>query len=237
MARSDRLLELLQLLRTYRYAVTADALARELDVSVRTVYRDIATLQAQGASIEGEAGVGYLLRPGFTLPPLMFSVDEIEALVLGVSWVADRADRNLAGAARNLVAKVQAVLPGPLRQELEATTLLVGPAARPEPVADGTAVALRAAIRGQTKLRISYRDEKGSITDRTVWPFGLGYFDSVLVVLAWCELRQDLRNFRADRIVEWKALEQNYPESRSALLDRFRAKEGLGDLDPVFRPR
>jgi predicted DNA-binding transcriptional regulator YafY len=232
MARSQRLLELLQLLRTYRYAVTADVLARELEVSVRTVYRDIATLQAQGASIEGEAGVGYVLRPGFTLPPLMFSVEEIEAFVLGVSWVADRADKRLADAARNLVAKVKAVLPGPLRQELEATTLLVGPAAHPERVSDEAAAALRGAIRSQTKVRIAYRDDRGQATERTVWPFGLGYFDSVLVLLAWCELRQDLRNFRADRILRWESTRHPYPESRSSLLERWRLKEGLepGDV-------
>jgi predicted DNA-binding transcriptional regulator YafY len=227
MARTDRLLDLLQRLRTYRYAVTADALSRELGVSVRTVYRDIETLQAQGAPIEGEAGVGYVLRPGFTLPPLMFSVEEIEALVLGVSWVADRADQALAGAARNLVAKIKAVLPSPLRQELEATTLLVGPAVQPAAVPDATAAALRKAVRDETKLSLTYRDDKGNATERTVWPFALGYFDSVLVMLAWCELRQDLRSFRADRIVSLQTTGQPYPESRAVLLDRWRTKEGL----------
>jgi len=232
MARSERLLDLLQRLRTYRYAVTADALAKDLGVSVRTVYRDIETLQAQGAPVEGEAGVGYVLRPGFVLPPLMFSVDEIEALVLGVSWVADRDDPGLASAARNLVAKVKAVLPGPMRQELEATTLLAGPPAGRIPVAADLATALRRAIRQQTKLRITYRDERGQSSERTIWPFGLGYFESVLVVLAWCELRNDLRNFRADRIAQWTALLDRAPESRSTLLERWRVKEGLapGDL-------
>ena len=232
MARSERLLQLIQLLRTYRYAVSAEVLARELEVSVRTIYRDIDVLQSQGAPIEGEAGVGYLLRPGFTLPPLMFSVEEIEALVLGVSWVADRADTMLAKSARNLVAKVKAVLPAPLRQELEATTLLVGPAVRPEPVDDATAAALRRAIREQTKLKIAYRDDKGKATERTVWPFALGYFDSVLVVLAWCELRSDFRNFRADRITRCESFGQPYPESRTSLLERWRVNEGLepGDV-------
>jgi predicted DNA-binding transcriptional regulator YafY len=227
MARTQRLLDLLQRLRNYRYAVTAETLSRELGVSVRTVYRDIETLQSQGAPIEGAAGVGYVLRPGFTLPPLMFSVEEIEAFVLGVSWVADRADRSLAEAARQLVAKVKAVLPAGLRQELEATTLLVGPAARPEPVADATAAALRRAIREETKLTISYRDDKGQATERTIWPFGLGYFDSVLMVMAWCELRQDLRHFRADRIVGFRATGQSYPEGRISLLERWRVREGL----------
>jgi predicted DNA-binding transcriptional regulator YafY len=231
MARSQRLLDLLQRLRTYRYAVTADALATELGVSVRTVYRDIETLQAQGAPIEGEAGVGYVLKPGFVLPPLMFSVEEIEALVLGVSWVADRADPALASAAKNLIAKVKAVLPGPLRQELEATTLIAGPPAGRIPVDHHLAAALRQAIRDQKKMQITYRDDKGQATDRTIWPFALGYFESVLVVLAWCELRHDLRNFRADRIVEWKALADRSPETRSTLLERWRVKEGLAPQD------
>jgi predicted DNA-binding transcriptional regulator YafY len=141
--------------------------------------------------------------------------------------VADRADRSLAEAARQLVAKVKAVLPAGLRQELEATTLLVGPAARPEPVADATAAALRRAIREETKLTISYRDDKGQATERTIWPFGLGYFDSVLMVMAWCELRQDLRHFRADRIVGFRATGQSYPEGRISLLERWRVREGL----------
>jgi len=231
MARSERLLDLIQLLRTYRYAVTGETLARELGVSLRTIYRDIETLQAQGAPIEGEAGVGYILRPGFVLPPLMFSVEEIEALVLGISWVADRTDSSLAKAARNLVAKVKSVLPAALGAELEATTLIVGPAAGRVPVADALAAALRRAIREEKKMRIVYRDEKGAQTERVVWPFGLGYFDSVLVVLAWCELRRDLRNFRADRIAEWEELNQGYPETRSTLLERWRVKEGLARED------
>ena len=226
MSRSERLLDLVQLLRTYRYAVTGETLGRELGVSLRTVYRDIETLQAQGAPIEGEAGVGYILKPGFVLPPLMFSVEEIEALVLGVSWVAERADETLARAARNLVAKVKAVLPAPLRLELESTTLVVGPGNR-VPVADDLAAALRQAIREERKLAIGYRDDQGRSSRRTIWPFALGYFESVLVVLAWCELRQDLRNFRADRIGEWTSMPEGYPESRGTLLERWRVREGI----------
>lgn len=231
MARSERLLELLQRLRTYRYAVTAEALAAELGVSTRTVYRDIETLQAQGAPIEGEAGVGYVLKPGFVLPPLMFSVEEIEALVLGVSWVADRADPALGSAAKNLVAKIKAVLPGSLRRELEATTLIAGPPSGRVPVAPDLSSGLRQAIRDERKMRIGYRDDQGRVTERTIWPFGLGYFESVLVVLAWCELRNDLRNFRADRLTSWAVLGDRAPESRSALLERWRIREGLAPED------
>lgn len=231
MPRSERLLDLLQLLRTHRYAVKGEALARELGVSLRTVYRDIATLQGQGAPIEGEAGVGYLLRPGFTLPPLMFSVEELEALVLGVSWVADRADTDLAQSARHLVAKIKAVLPATLRRELEATTLIVGPAAGRVPVDDTLSAALRQAVREGRKLSLEYEDGQGGRSRRTVWPFALGYFDNVLMVIAWCELRSSLRNFRADRMREWTLLSEAYPESRATLLERWRIQEGLEPSD------
>jgi predicted DNA-binding transcriptional regulator YafY len=229
MSRSQRLLDLIQLLRTYRYAVTGEALAKELGVSLRTVYRDIETLQGQGAPIEGEAGVGYVLRPGFLLPPLMFSVEEIEALVLGVSWVSNRADATLAKAAGHLLAKIRSVLPAPLARELGATTLIVGPSGA-VPVPDELGAILRRAIREERKLAIAYRDEKGSTTQRTVWPFGLGYFDNVLIAIAWCELRRDVRHFRADRIETWK-LAEPYPETRTSLLERWRIREGLNPED------
>jgi predicted DNA-binding transcriptional regulator YafY len=230
MSRSQRLLDLIQLLRTHRYAVTGEALSRELGVSLRTVYRDIETLQSQGAPIEGEAGVGYILRPGFLLPPLMFSVEEIEALVLGVSWVSNRADATLAKAAANLLSKIQSVLPAALARELEATTLIVGPSANAVPVADDLGAALRQAIREERRLRIGYDDGRGNVTERTIWPFGLGYFDGVLIAMAWCELRQDLRHFRADRITQW-TMGLPYPESRMTLLDRWRIREGLNPKD------
>ena len=225
MSRSQRLLDLIQLLRTHRYAVTGEALSRELGVSLRTVYRDIGTLQAQGAPIEGEAGVGFVLRPGFLLPPLMFSVEEIEALVLGVSWVSSRADATLARAAQHLLAKVRSVLPAALSRELGATTLIVGPS-RAEPVPDALGAVLRQAVREERKLTITYRDGNGSATDRAIWPFGLGYFDEVLIIMAWCELRRDLRHFRADRIAAWR-LGGPYPEPRSSLLERWRVREGV----------
>lgn len=227
MSRSERLLDLVQLLRTHRYAVTAEALARDLGVSVRTVYRDILTLQGQGAPIEGEAGVGYVLKPGFTLPPLMFTVEELEALVLGMAWVARRPDEPLARAARNLRAKVQAVLPAPLAQELEATTLLVGSLKSPTPVEGALTTALRRAIREGRKVNLDYVDQAGAVTHRVVWPFGLGYFEDALVVMAWCELRQDLRHFRVDRIREWSVLDAPVPEPRHQLLARWREKEGV----------
>jgi predicted DNA-binding transcriptional regulator YafY len=200
MSRAERLLELLQLLRRHRYPVAGTVLAAELGISLRSLYRDIATLQAQGADIEGEPGMGYVLHPGFMLPPLMFSQEEIEAIVLGSRWVADRADDALGLAAKNALAKIAVVLPDELRTELEASALLVGPG---EPVVVGEVEleALRRAIRMEHKLEIEYTDGSDQPSRRTIWPFALAFFDRVRIVVAWCELRQAFRNFRTDRIV------------------------------------
>ena len=226
MSRSQRLLDLIQVLRRHRRPVTGHALADELGVSIRTLYRDIATLQAQGADIEGEPGLGYILKPGFMLPPLMFSEDEIEAMVLGSRWVAKRGDERLAAAARNALAKVAAVLPDDLREDLDAAALLVGPG---EPLATGMVdlAVVRKAIRSERKLEIAYQDGRGSATQRTIWPFALGFFDRVRVVAAWCELRQDFRSFRADRIAALTATDLRYPRRRQALLKAWREREGI----------
>ncbi len=201
-------------------------LAAELGVSLRTLYRDIGALQAQGAGIDGEAGVGYILRPGFMLPPLMFSEDEIEALVLGSRWVADRGDARLGAAARNALAKIAAVLPADLRDELDASALLVGPGAA---IAAGDAelAAIREAIRGERKLAIAYLDRDAVETRRTIWPFALGFFDRARVVVAWCELRHAFRHFRTDRIAALTATGSRYPRRRQALLKEWRENEGI----------
>lgn len=228
MSRAERLLHLLQVLRRHRYPAPGAVLAAELGVSLRTLYRDIASLQAQGATIVGEAGLGYVLRPGFVLPPLMFSLDEIEALVLGSRWVADRADTPLAAAARSALVKVAAVLPAELRAELDAAALLVGPG---EIVAAGNAelAVIRQAIRRERKLQICYSDGKADASERTIWPFALAFFDRVRVVVAWCELRQAFRHFRTDRISALALSESRYPQRRQALLQAWRQSEGIAD--------
>jgi len=225
-SRSERLLDLLQTLRRHRQPVSGRNLAEELGISIRTLYRDIATLQAQGAAIEGEPGLGYVLRPGFMLPPLMFSEDEIEALVLGSRWVADRADDRLGMAARNALAKIAAVLPADLRDDLEASTLLVGPG---EPLtADLVDLAvIRKAIRSERKLGITYQDAKAAISERVVWPFALGFFDRVRVVVAWCEVRQGFRHFRTDRMSRLAPTDIRYPRRRQSLLKEWREIEGV----------
>ena len=226
MSRAERLLDLIQILRRHRHPVSGHALAKELGVSIRTLYRDIVTLQAQGARIDGEPGLGYVLRPGFMLPPLMFSEDEIEALVLGSRWVADRGDSRLGAAARDALAKIAAVLPADLRDELDTSTLLVGPGA---PIAAGDAelASIRQAIRAERKLDITYRDVQDAETKRLIWPFAVGFFDRARVVVAWCELRQGFRHFRTDRIAALAPTDIRYPKRRQALLKEWRQAEGI----------
>ena len=226
MSRAQRLLDLIQVLRRHRRAVTGAVLADELNISLRTLYRDIDALKAQGAHIDGEAGVGYVLRPGFMLPPLMFSEEEIEALVLGSRWVSERADGLLGKAARNVLAKIGAVLPDDLKDSIEASGLLIGPG---EPIAAGDAelAAIREAIRSERRLQIAYADEQGIATQRTIWPFALAFYDRVRVVVAWCELREGYRHFRTDRITTLEVIPGRYPRRRAALLKEWRTVRNI----------
>lgn len=221
MSRSARLLDLIQILRRHRQPVSGENLARELGISIRTLYRDIATLQAQGADITGEPGIGYILKPGFMLPPLMFSEDELEALVLGSRWVSKRAGGPLGKAAENALAKIASVLPKDLREQLDATNLLVG-AGDPVVAGDTYLSAIRLAIRKERKLAIAYEDESGRSSERTIWPFALGFFDRARVVITWCELRNDFRHFRADRITRLHETDIRYPRRKAVLLKEWR---------------
>ncbi len=222
MSRSARLLSLLQDLRGRRRPVTAAQLAQALDVSERTIYRDLAELAAQGAPIEGAAGVGYILRPGLFLPPLMLSEDETEAVLLGLRYVDQRGDAVLTKAAAGALSKIASVLPA------EAQTALAIPFVMPGPPGPGfppnlvPLARLRAAVRSQTRLAIAYGDEKGQSSERVVWPIVLGFMDNARVLGAWCELRQDFRTFRTDRILS-AAEGARFPGRRADLLRRFRA--------------
>ncbi|WP_293801070.1 YafY family protein [uncultured Bosea sp.] len=227
MSRAQRLLDLVQVLRRHRRPVSGRKLAAELGVSIRTLYRDIVTLQGQGAPIEGEPGLGYILKPGFMLPPLMFSEEEIEALVLGSRWVADRADPALALAARDAMAKIVAVLPADLTRRVEDAALILGPGKMLVDAPQLDLAAIRKAIRAERRASIGYGDAEGRTSERIVWPLALSFFDQVRVLVAWCELRQDFRHFRTDRLMRFEALESRYPQRRQALLKAWREKEGI----------
>jgi predicted DNA-binding transcriptional regulator YafY len=225
MSRAQRLLDLIQILRRHRFPVAGTSLADELGISLRTLYRDIDTLKAQGAHIDGEPGIGYILRPGFMLPPLMFSEEEIEALVLGGRWVAAQTDEPLGKAARNALSKIAAVLPDDLQRSLETSSLLVPTQRAAAGVTELPAI--REAIRTERKLRITYSDEQDNRTSRTIWPFALGFFERIRMVAAWCEMRQDYRHFRTDRIRSLKITEARYPRRRLAMLREWRSREGI----------
>ena len=225
MSRAQRLLDLIQVLRRHRHPVSGQSLADELGVSLRTLYRDIVTLQGQGARIDGEPGLGYVLKPGFMLPPLMFTEEEIEALVLGSRWVAKRADKRLGTAARDALAKIAAVLPADLREDLDASTLLV--ATGPVAAGDAELATVRDAIRNERKLDIRYRDVRDAESARRIWPFAVGFFDRTRIVAAWCEVRKGFRHFRTDRIVALTPTDIRYPRRRQVLLKEWREAEGI----------
>jgi predicted DNA-binding transcriptional regulator YafY len=218
MRRADRLFEIIQLLRR-RPTTRARDLAEALEVSGRTVYRDIADLMASGVPIEGEAGVGYVLKPGFDLPPLMFKETEIEALVLGLRIVESWADDELAEAATDALAKVEAVLPEGLRGFMENTALLAPAMHFTEPIGFDLAD-LRRAVRQCLKVHFRYTDVMEQGTERTVRPLSLAYFGPVWVLGAWCELRQDFRTFRLDRMRDFMVLAERFrPEPGRTLHD------------------
>jgi predicted DNA-binding transcriptional regulator YafY len=220
---------LLQLLRRYRRPVSGRVLAEELQVSPRTLYRDIAALVAQGAPIQGEAGVGYVLRSGFLLPPLMFGAEEIEALVLGMRWVGRRGDPALAQAAGDALAKIAAVLPSNLREEVDSSGLMVA-SFKNEPGERIDLAGLRHAIRAEHKIHIDYANAAGIATERIIWPIALAFFERARILAAWCELRQGFRHFRTDRIAALAELGARYPRRRGALLKEWRAGLGLLEL-------
>jgi predicted DNA-binding transcriptional regulator YafY len=229
-SRSERLLTLIQALRRHRRPVTARQLANELSVSVRTIYRDIETLVAQGASIAGEAGVGFVMRPGFLLPPLMFRDEEIEALILGSRWVVQLPDASLARAATDAVAKIMAVLPDRLRHRVEDAGLFAVPRTAARDRIDGSVV--REAIRDERKLRIAYLSDDDQETVRVIWPIAIAFFERVRVVVAWCELRQAFRHFRTDRIAAAGLTGEGLPRRRAQLLSEWREAEA----DALTRP-
>ena len=198
MSRSIRMFEIIRLLRSASRATTARALADELEVSVRTVYRDVVTLRSLRVPIDGEAGVGYILRPDFELAPLAFTAEELEALRLGLDLLARTADEGLVRAGRNAVGRIDAVLPPAHRGDDIDLAFASGWHAIPQPTID--ARALREHVRGARELELGYRNALGVRTVRTVLPLALVYHVESVVLAGWCALRRDFRHFRVDRI-------------------------------------
>jgi predicted DNA-binding transcriptional regulator YafY len=228
MRRADRLFQIIQILRRSRRPVTAATLAAELETSKRSVYRDIAALIGQRVPVRGEAGIGYVLDGGFDLPPLMLTSDEVEAAVLGAQWVAGHGDPLLARAARDLIAKIAATIPATLRSLVLDASARTPPACNIPP--DGLDVAqARAWIRAGRKIALVYRDERQRKTHRIIWPVVIGYFDAARILVGWCELRQDFRSFRADRIVSADFLDERYPARPAALRAKWAAGLSEGE--------
>ncbi len=222
MRRSDRLFDIIQRLRTARAPVTAAAIAAELEVAPRTVYRDIVALQSSRVPIEGAAGVGYMLRRGYDLPPLMFTADEVEAVLVGMRLLRRTRDPGLQQAAESVLSKLAAVLPEPLRKSLETPAFHVSEGDAREPGAISLAQ-LRVAIREANKLRITYRDLSGHTSERVIRPVALEYYVEVTLVCGWCELRNDYRHFRADRIEAAAVMAENFASDRKQLLSGWLA--------------
>ena len=222
MPRSDRLFDIIQRLRTASRPTTAATLAEELEVTLRTVYRDIATLQARRVPIEGAAGVGYVLRKGFDLPPLNFTIDEIEAIAVGARMVNRLKDPKLQQAAQSVLAKVTVVVPERLRPHIADAPIWVSPGMTPE--AEGADLAeVRAAIRDSAKLYIAYADERGRRTNRVIWPIAMAYYVDVTLIGAWCELRADYRNFRVERIASSRVLDEHFDQDNGRLFREWSA--------------
>ena len=229
MARSDRLLQLMQCLRTLPAPVQASQLSVELGVSPRTIYRDIDALRRSGALIDGEAGYGYTLQEDPALPPMMFSRDEMEALVLGLREVVQVADPVLAKAADNALSKLRASLPARMRSEFENAVLSAKRYnCRPEIGIDISA--LRNATREERVIALEYADVDGNQTAREIQPLAIVFFDRSLVVLAFCELRQAFRSFRIDRIHSMTITERSFRPRRVAMLRDYLSQ--LNQDDP-----
>jgi predicted DNA-binding transcriptional regulator YafY len=217
MRRTERLFQIIQILRSTRSPITGQELANELEISIATLYRDMAELHAQRIPIRGEAGVGYVLDDGYDMPPLMLTADELEAAALGATWVAQEADPTLARAARDLVSKLSLAIPKELRPiVLDASSKVVQTKARVSERFDSAL--LRHAIRERYRLQLIYEDRDGAETDRIVWPLLIAFLDRTRYLVAWCETKEDFRHFKTERVKDLKVLANKYPGRRTALL-------------------
>ncbi len=217
MRRTERLFQIIQILRSARSPITGQEIADELEISIATLYRDMAELHAQRIPIRGEAGVGYVLDDGYDMPPLMLTPDELEAAALGAEWVAQEADPSLARAARDLVSKLSSAIPKELRPiVLDASSKAIQTRAKVSERFDSAL--LRHAIRERYRLQLIYTDRDGNRSDRIVWPLLIAFLDRTRYLVAWCETKEDYRHFKTERVQELKVLAEKYPGRRTALL-------------------
>ena len=232
MRRADRLFDIVQTLRAAGAPLTASAIAEKLEVTVRTIYRDIAALQASRVPIEGAPGLGYVLRRGFDLPPLMFTSDEIDAIAVGARHVRRLRDPKLQQAADSVLAKVTAILPEMLRPHLAEPPFYVSEGSAPPPTGVDLAE-VRGAIHEARKMAIDYADDKGRRTERTIWPIAMAYYVDVSLIGAWCELRQDFRSFRVDRILNSRLLDEHFSPEHGRLAAAWLALSKEAPSTPI----
>ncbi len=223
MRRSDRLFDIIQHLRSAERPVTAARPAEMLEVNVRTIYRDVATLQARRVPIEGAAGLGYVLRPGYDLPPLTLTADELEAVAVGTELLRRTGDTGLHDAAVRVLSKVVCAMP---ERRGTLSAFFVSDFGAAPPAFDLGAV--RAAIRERRKLRLTYRDEAGRTTDRTIRPVAIAYYIEVTLVAGWCERRRDFRHFRVDRIEALTVLEERFDDPAGMMAETWRRLPKFG---------
>ena len=220
MRRADRLFLIIHALRGRRSAITAQQLAQTLQVSLRTVYRDVADLQLSGVPIEGEAGVGYVLRKGADIPPLMFNAEELEALVVGTRFVRAFGGERLGRGATAALLKIEAVLPPELRERSQRTRIFA-PQLDNRIESSGLIDTLHAAIEAAQVLRLDYRDGNGEVSTREVEPLALAFWGGSWTLGAWCRLRRDFRSFRPDRIVAHAVTGEIFADDPTRNLDAY----------------
>lgn len=226
MGRSSRLFEIIQILRRATTPVPAHAIAGALEASKRTIYRDIVTLQAMRVPIEGEAGVGYVMRAGFDLPPLMFTADEVEAIVVGLSLLGRTGDADLLAAASRVSRKIADVLPDAADSRIDGSPLHVSHWNEIPPAVVEYRV-MRQAIREERKLHLHYQDAEARHTERTVRPIALVYYVDNVMLAAWCELREDFRHFRVDRMTACHPTDSVFKGESDLLREKWRARHEL----------
>ncbi|MBL4739358.1 MAG: YafY family transcriptional regulator [Sneathiella sp.] len=220
MRRAERLFQIIQVLQRNKSVVTAQAIAQELEVSTRTIYRDIQDLMANRVPIRGEAGMGYILDQGFDMPPMMLSEEEIDAVMLGIQWVKYNGDPHISRASENVLSKIEAVLP-PDRRRLMHSARQVIPKFVNTTIIHVSMPDVRSAIRQQQKAKTCYQTPNGILTERIVCPLLIVFFESIQLLVAWCELRQDFRNFRMDRFKSFDLLGTPFSDRLFDRLDAY----------------